>query len=362
MLIEVIGTSYHNKGAELMLHAIAAQRDGALRGHTLAVQYGRMQPETVQSLGLTLLPRGVRSMLARAKAFGRGFASPREVGAVLDASGFAYSDQWGSQPALASAALFRERRGNGCPIVLMPQALGPFRDPTLRTAFAKMAEMAHLIFARDAESLGHATDAGADPAKLRVSPDFTMTLGGGSVPNGRVVIVPNVRMVDKTGGGAQYVALIAGLVRHLAAGGIEPLFVLHTAREDRPVVEQVEAALGRRVETVQEPDVLRLKQLLHGARLVIASRYHAIISSLSAGVPCIATGWSHKYAMLYDDFQCPDLLLRDLEDVPSARALVDALLDEGVRTERSAALRTRAAELQQSVDRMWAEVGGLLRR
>lgn len=361
MLIEVIGTSHHNKGAELMLHAIAAQRDGALRGHELAVQYGRMSPETVETVGLTLLPRGLRSVLARARALGRGFATPGDVGAVLDASGFAYSDQWGSRPALESAALLRARRRNGCRIVLMPQAFGPFRDSAVRVAFSEVAALADLIYARDAESLTHVQSVGIDAAKLRVSPDFTMTLGAeeNAEPNGRVMIVPNVRMVDKTGQGGQYVALIADLVRHLADRGAEPLFVLHTAREDRPVVEQVEAALGR-VETVQEPDVLRLKRLLHGARLVVASRYHAIISSLSAGVPCVATGWSHKYAMLYDDFQCPDLLLRDLEDTAAARVLLDSLLDAGVRGERSAALRRRAGELQESVDRMWTEVGALL--
>ncbi|MDP9194187.1 MAG: polysaccharide pyruvyl transferase family protein [Acidobacteriota bacterium] len=365
MLIQVIGTNSWNKGAELMLYAIAAQRQSTLQNHSLAVQYGRTSPETVARLGLTQLPSGIRSVVARASRLGRGFVSESRVEAVLDASGFAYSDQWGARPSMSSAALLQKRRRNGCKIVLMPQAFGPFEDSTVRNAFASVAATADLIYARDRRSHQHLIHAGCEPSTIRMAPDFTLALDAGTNSDslettGRVLIVPNVRMLDKTTSASAYVEFLARVTEHLHARGAEPLFVLHTAAEDRVVVTRVQENLLRSVTTIVEPDVLRLKRLLGAARLVLSSRYHAIIGSLSAGVPCIATGWSHKYDELYADYHAPDLLMHDLSDFNTGRALIDLLLDDPLPLRN--ALLQRTAEMRLQVSAMWSEIGELLGR
>ena len=48
------------------------------------------------------------------------------VDVIIDASGFAYSDQWGTKPI--KYGLYRNKRYKSAFKVLMPQALGPFEN------------------------------------------------------------------------------------------------------------------------------------------------------------------------------------------------------------------------------------------
>ncbi len=369
MLIEIVGTNSHNKGAELMLYAVAAQREAALAGHRMAVPPGEVATATIAKLGLEVVYRDLRPAVRHLLAprnWRHPLRAPSAVSGVLDASGFHYSDQWGAEYTERAAKRFAAWRRAGRKMVLLPQAFGPFETQRIRTAMTEIARNVDLIYARDSVSRKHLEDAGCDPSILRTAADITIPLARTSVAvplaERDVAIVPNARMVDMTSGdiAQQYVRFLERTVRHLLQHGIAPRFVLHETRGDLALVAHLEREIGQKFAVVDEPDPIRLKQILAGARFAISSRYHAIISALSQGVPCIATGWSHKYETLYADFGVPELMVSRLDDETESAALLERMMDASQAALVSAQLLARAAELTAGIDRMWSEVAGVM--
>ena len=56
------------------------------------------------------------------------------VSALVDASGFAFGDQWGPGPSRQMGRLFGSYARAGKPVVLLPQAFGPFQEPEVAEA------------------------------------------------------------------------------------------------------------------------------------------------------------------------------------------------------------------------------------
>jgi polysaccharide pyruvyl transferase WcaK-like protein len=355
MLIEVIGTGSVNRGAELMLAAVSDQRQYALRGHRLCVPWGDISRATRSRLQLDRAPLNVLSSLRMVAG---------KIGAVFDASGFRYSDQWGSAPTVAAASQFSRWRERGRKIVMLPQAFGPFTGAPMIDAFRRIFEAADLVYARDLESYEHIKSLTGPHDKLRAAPDMTILLEPAPairpLPTaGRVVIVPNVRMTDKADA-AVYFRFLEHSVRLLRERGVPPLFVFHATKGDSAVVEELRRRVGGHLETLDEIDPLALKALLGAARFVVASRYHAIVSSFSMSVPCAVAGWSHKYPGLVQDFNVPELLLERLDDLEAATAIYDSLLDPGQRDTCVARLSTAAGLLKTKVHAMWRDVAARL--
>src|SRR5690606_26051464 len=81
--------------------------------------------------------------------------------------------------------------------------------------------------------------------------------------------------------------------------------------------------------------------------------FHALVSALSQGVPALAVGWSHKYEMLYEDYNFSQGIL-DLE--ASSTQLVERLavvLDKAARDTCSSNLNRESARLKIEVSKMW---------
>jgi hypothetical protein len=67
-----------------------------------------------------LVPAGIREQY--------GVVLDKEVNVVLDAAGFAYSDQWGPDLSEELARSSKRWKKQGSKVILLPQAFGPFRD------------------------------------------------------------------------------------------------------------------------------------------------------------------------------------------------------------------------------------------
>ncbi len=55
----------------------------------------------------------------------------------------------------------------------------------------------------------------------------------------------------------------------------------------------------------------QLRYLIGRCTLFVASRFHAMVSSLAMGVPTLVIGWSHKYREVLEMFELEEWALRD---------------------------------------------------
>ncbi|ARA94415.1 hypothetical protein AWN76_015480 [Rhodothermaceae bacterium RA] len=373
MTLGIVGTSTWNKGAELMQVALQEHLRRRDPGVVLAVpgDFGSFEERAQYRLRYMLPPlRKGRAWLALQllpmslrRSF--GVVVEDEVDAILDASGFAFGDQHPLQRTVRFAEDVERWRRQGKPVVLLPQALGPFEQPAMRAAFARVMRAATLVYARDPVSLEHARSVAPDAQNLRLAPDFTNLVKPlepeeiGSL--NRACIVPNQRMIEKATSREEadaYVPLLGTVVRAVEAHGVEPVLLIHGAH-DTPLVEGVQQHLGRSLPVIEERDPVRIKAELGRSRLVVASRFHALVSALTQGVPAIATSWSHKYEMLFADYGCPDLVL----PVPADAEQVHAAVTRTLGPEREGlvgTLQARAGAFMAQMRDMWQEVDGVL--
>jgi len=296
-------------------------------------------------------PKPIRSSM--------GMINPEEVDIVLDASGFAFSDQGSKDQAPAMLRMMRDKKRASQKFILMPQAFGPFENLTTRTLCKEIFERAVLVFARDDTSHRYAGE--ICPQKtLRQAPDFTIglkpsQLNKTDLPSKFVAIVPNMRMMDKTKNGGNYLEFLREALNTLENKNQNIVFVLHDSKEDHKVI----AMLGKNAEqniTVSDQDPLILKAILGRADLVIGSRFHSLVSALSQNTPCIGTSWSHKYQHLFEQFNCIDFLMQDLNDLNKLQKCITQLIDPKTGDTTSRLIANAYGKLKIDCDLMWKEV------
>ena len=376
MNVLLTGTNFANKGAELMMHAVLDEL--------------RRWPE-VESVAMPLeagsfhqrASSGVRHLIGRKvdrlpviepmierlgnavphrAAAGRGFARARDVGLVLDASGYSYSDRSGQRPSLRSARIYRRYARAGAKVVLLPQAFGPFAQDGVRAAFRGVLESTTLAFARDRESLEHLRTLAPDSLRIALAPDFTIPCGGTPTElaeryRGRACLVPNVRMLRDTdqSTASWYLEFLARASGELASKGLAPYFLLHEPR-DTAVVDEVHARSSVAAEVVTHPDPRVLKAVIGSACVAAGSRYHALVGAMSSGVPAVGIGWSHKYEALFADFGVREFCIRNGASIPEVIDVVAGLAGSTERDTIRARLFGRTETLSAEVADMWAAV------
>lgn len=375
MFIEVTGVSTRNKGAELMLIAVQEHYRScapAVRlavGHTFGeyaerARYGLWTRPIATKLGwsafsIPLIPRPVRNAC--------GLVSEKDIGVVLDAAGFAFGGQLGPRRCEKFACDVKRWKQQGKKIVLLPQALGPFDTPRLQKSFREVIYAVDLVYARDRASFAHCAELVGNTENLRLSPDFTNLVAGelppGFEPHSRTAyIVPNHRMVEKTAESARngYLPFLTHVVHELRRLDLSPSILLHDVGVDETLVEPLQSSLGKPIPVLREPDPRRLKGILGCARVVVGSRFHALVGALSQGVPCLGVGWSHKYEMLFEDYGCAECLLPLTATGDEVRNLLSRMATDPDRSQTVARLQLASAKQRQRTVAMWSEVDALL--
>jgi polysaccharide pyruvyl transferase WcaK-like protein len=372
MYIEIRGVEFANKGAELMLRAVMEQvgarvpsakivlGPGDRRPYVERARLGTYQKLTFASMGA---PASARVAQMLPKKFRRyyGLVTAGEVRVILDASGFAYSDQWGPRSTATSAAMYEHARKLGTKVILLPQALGPFKGAKVRAAVRRMVDNADLVFPRDDASYRYVVEAAGERGYVVQAPDFTNLIDG--IPpasaefDSRACVIPNARMIEKVSadGKRQYLPFLRTVFETLLEGGARPYILLH-ADQDAKIGAEIAAMFAPAIPVVHEPDPLKIKGLLGRAGAVIGSRFHGMVSALSQGVPALAAGWSHKYEMLFQDYGFPEGVLHVSADAADVREKVADIL----RPERAASLRahllSQAAAEKERSRAMWERV------
>ena len=379
MIIEVRKAGFHNKGAELMLLAIVARLRAAYPEATLTMvpsaPIGSEPFAELTALGFcpkaALNRRGIEFGDAAALIPARlrrryGLVLDREVDVVIDAAGFAYSDQWGIESTLELSRATRRWRRHGTKVILMPQAFGPYADDAIRKAILCAVDNADLVMPRDATSYRYLTEVTGQREYIRQYPDFTNLIEGVR-PDGfemedlAVAIVPNCRMIDKTDEASsdRYLPFMTGCARRLLELRARPYLLVHEGVDDERLTEQISEASGG-IPILKEDDPLKIKGILGSSYAVVASRYHALVSALSQGVPAVATGWSHKYTELFEDYGFPEGVLSIDDEAGRIDAMMNRLIDADANKEISAQLLQSSARLKTLSEAMWATVQSVI--
>lgn len=376
MQYAVLGVNFFNKGAELMLCAVKQQveewennsilgcpismcsfkdRNKAKLKHVLcrSKRSEVLKEEVILATG-HFIPKEIR--------YQNNLVLESEVDTFLDASGFVFGDQWPIEKALKMLELCRNWRSQGKKVILLPQAFGPFKKQDTKKVFVELIQNVDLAFARDTQSYEYISQLNVPLEQIKISPDFT-NLVKPEEPDyidklaSRPCIIPNQKMIDKTTKeiGQSYIMLLETALKYLVDRNLNPFILLHESY-DIEICNLLEDRLSIKNLIIKENNPLYLKGIINRCCFTIGSRFHGLVSALSQGTPTIGTGWSHKYQMLFKDYECPEMLVKPRRDPSSYLSKIDLLIDESTRKQRSLKL-LEISDRQKSLSRqMWSEV------
>ncbi len=372
MIVEVCGVNFHNLGAALMLAAASREVRRWADVTGVCVNFLAATPQQRRSVHCDALVRVDAHRLRRLKRpvaaavslaptsllEATGLVKESSTDVLLDASGFLFGDQHGAAPAERRGSLYRSYRRRGKPVVLLPQAFGPFRRHDVAAATRATLEEVDLIFARDRDSLAHLRTLALVRPLIKTAPDFTNLLEPEPrrVQSPTVVVIPNTRMtamVDHATGQA-YLEFLEICVATAVNQGFRAQILVHDA-DDRGIAERLAAGQGSDVSLATVKDPIEAKSMISAGSMVVSSRYHGLVSAMSQGVPSVGTSWSHKYEHLFSDYGCPDALW-DSRDTASASGRLGEWLASDALDDRRARLLAPAEELKGEARAMWDDV------
>jgi len=251
-----------------------------------------------------------------------------DIDCVVDFSGFNYSDDWGVVNARRGLAWADYCRTNNKPFLCLPQAWGPFHVPAVADAVRQLCSCASLVYARDKVSLSYLQELlGPGSEHVKMAPDIAFLFSGDSPLAGReflkscgvdveqsplVAITPNLRVYERCPGRGtanEYVRLLTVVANHCIRDWgasvilIPHMFSMHEPpqEDDRLLCGLVEVAVSNpsRCFMVRRYISAAMAQSIEGHMdLMIGSRFHSCVFALSAGIPAVALGWTHKYPEL----------------------------------------------------------------
>jgi colanic acid/amylovoran biosynthesis protein len=328
----------------------------------LLQKFSNRLPDPLIRAGARTLPKKARWHLLDKY----GIVFDDGIEAVLDASGFAYSDQFDLQRCVLAADRAERFRRQGKPFVLLPQAFGPFTSAALREAFVRLADNSDLVYAREQVSYEHVISTGCRTDHVRLAPDFTCLLAG-EVPGEfdrserLALLVPSEKLLSQTSSVVReaYLPFLAAAVEWFRREAYDVRMLLHE-RDDGGIINELQDHLDHTAPVIHFSDARHLKGIIGSAHIVVGSRFHALVSALSQGIPAIGVGWSHKYAMLFDDYDCEEHVV---DPTIGAEALSEhlATLSYGSHRDRVVRGLQAAAETErQRAGAMWLQVHALL--
>lgn len=382
MMIEIHGGGFGNKGAQLMLLAVLQKfapfqnvhfcmsptvRDP--REERAKYNLKRHFPLPV-SRGGRLFPirflanRAVSALVPQPVSQALGYVRYRDTHALLDISGIRYGDVVDRTSGENLNLLASYYRARGKPVILLPQMLGPFTTPTAAALYRGISEQASLIFARDRKSYEYAQAVTGPTPSLRRAPDITVFCDAdySRAPQGVYgCIVPNARMLDrgKASWSTVYLDRLVTCARVMLQNGIRPIILVHSVEggEDTPLANELRSRLGEdHCSLLVADEPLQAKGILARAKLVVASRYHSVVSSLSSGTPAIVLGWAHKYDTLLEDFGVADLNHTPEQGDVHLETLVTRVANDEENSRLRQLLVAARETMRDSHDNMWREV------
>jgi len=203
-------------------------------------------------------------------------------------------------------------------LVLLPQTIGPFKEPRHeRAAFAAMA-YADLIISRDHQSFTYtATQLPIDKLAESMDVAFYMPYTSHSFTSGKIHVGINVSGLLWNGGytrnnqfgmKSNYTQLVIDTLNYFSQQeDVQIHLVPHVIPDHQPVEDDYEAALAIQK---QFPHVLlaprfktpiEAKSYISGLDFFTGARMHSCIAAFSTGVPVYPMAYSRKFNGLFTD-------------------------------------------------------------
>ncbi len=244
--------------------------------------------------------------------------------AILDIEGISFVD---GRPAalLYNAACSLPGMLCGTPVIRLSQAIGPLSDLFNRSAARFILGRCRMTFARGAATAGQLERAGITPFKPAA--DLAFILGDHmpdeapssiGIPAGEVPVIgaaPSQVLADNLSkAGIDLAEMTAGLLdRMIEETGGRAVLIAHSwlgperrsRNNDYHICTAVLEGMRNRDRVVfidRELSAAGLREFISHFDSFVACRFHAMISSLCVGVPCVVPAWSHKYREVMDEF------------------------------------------------------------
>lgn len=402
-----------NQGVSALCHAVVAGlakrgiQDVTVADHGRGARRADWGYTQVNLVGLTHNRRfwrgdSLRTAHTLVKAGGFLSAPARAVArsrAVLDISGGdSFTDVYGSKRFRAMVLSKRMALDAGVPLILLPQKLGPFRDPACAAEAASILRRASAVWVRDAQSflfLQNQLGPDFDPKKHRLAVDVAVTLPQ-QRPN---VLSPRAKSWLSQSRGFPLAGLnVSGLLCNeatmsrrnfgLAAShkdqtealacallstdpNLKLLLIPHVHKPEtdmesdlaaaRALLQRLGSNVQNRVCLLEEPlNAMALKGVLAKLDWFAGARMHATIGAFSSGVPTLGLGYTDKAQGVFDECGIGEDVadLRTLDAPMLAARAVASYTERAARrphlTARLAGIRTRA---ENEMDIMARQVG-----
>jgi colanic acid/amylovoran biosynthesis protein len=130
---------------------------------------------------------------------------------------------------------------------------------------------------------------------------------------------------------------------------------LHENDKDNALIKSLVKEISHSLEIVSESDPLVLKAIIGQSKLVISSRYHGLINALYQSVPVIATGWSHKYEALLDEYNLGDYMISDY-DHQSVINMLTTIFDSNKSFELIKSISMENKKRENKLNKMWQRI------
>lgn len=234
----------------------------------------------------------------------------------------------------------------GVPVVKFSQAVGPFKNRLNRLAAKAFLSRCKRVFARGAVTYQYLKDTfskdfyeRANDVAFLFQTDFSLTRSEADVEKYiqaiseyRKMEVPIVGVCPsivvakrRQKEGKDYALEISELVSSLVKAGKAVAIFPNASRgddldkthnNDLPLLSQISDLLDvdtKKAVTLVADSVnaSEVHRLIQACDVLVTSRFHAMVASLSLSVPVLVIGWSHKYIEVMSEFEQEDMVLDD---------------------------------------------------
>lgn len=371
ILIDQVG--FENKGAELMLRFIVKELRKSIPHVQLVLPKHVYEENIAYCADNHILPlignlKTIKSKIWHLIIKQRRYVLVSEIDAIIDAAGLRYTDEaiFYQDKTKQLQQYYNSFTKPGCKFIFMPQSFGPFNLTFSQQQIDIVHQRATILYAREETSYNHLTERFPQSSKIKMSPDFTC-LYKPQVPMSKIIpdkkmvyIVPNVRMVthgEKSEG--QYMEFLVAITNYLIKKGESVVLLNHQGLPDEELLVDLNSKISSTLPIISNLNADEVKSTIGRAKLLITSRFHGLESGLSQAVPCLCTGWSHKYIEALRDYGMNESLLLNISAIDDALTIIDDALENPIIY---TAKKERIENLEKQASVMWQDVLSLLQK